>query len=163
MILEAFDTLLAGLLLAVQQVYGERLVTLAIYGSVGRRTPRADSDIDMLVIVEGLPPNRSARQDEFLAVDLAVAVALRRSREQGLNTCFSPILKTPEEAALGSPLFLDMIDDARLLFDRDDFFRGLLTEMKARLDRQGARRIWRGSSWVWDLKPDAVFGDRIEI
>jgi hypothetical protein len=34
----------------------------------------------------------------------------------------SPVFKTPQEVEAGSPLFLDMIADARLLFDRDGFF-----------------------------------------
>jgi hypothetical protein len=34
------------------------------------------------------------------------------------ETSLSPLFKTPAEANRGSPLFLDLVDDARILVDR---------------------------------------------
>lgn len=163
MITKAFDRLLTALVPALREAYGARLVSAAVYGSLGRGTPRADSDIDLLLIIEGLPRGRSARMDEFLTVEKALEPALRESRQTGLSTSLSPILKTPDEAAAGSPLFLDMIEDARFLYDREGFFRAILDAMKARLDKQGAIRIRTETSWIWDLKPGAILGERIEL
>ena len=56
-----------------------------------------------------------------------------------------------------------MIDDARILFDREDFLQDALTAQKQRLDRLGARRIWRGNAWYWDLKPDYTPGEVFEL
>ena len=53
----------------------------------------------------------------------------------------------------GSPLFLDMIDDARLLHDTDGFFRRYLDGFRPRLQVLGSRRIWLGNAWYWELKP----------
>jgi hypothetical protein len=64
------------------------------------------------------------------------------------------VLKTPAEIEHGSPLLLDMVDDARILYDRDRFLERALAALRARLNRLGARRIWLGSAWIWDLKPD---------
>jgi hypothetical protein len=33
----------------------------------------------------------------------------------------SPVFKSPEEVEAGSPLFLDMVDDARILCDPEGF------------------------------------------
>ena len=137
--------------------YGTRLISLAVFGSVGRGTPRPDSDIDLLLVIKDLPDGRIARVKEFAPVEIALSNAI--------NTHFdlSPVFKTPEEIANGSPLLLDMVEDSRVLFDRDDFFQRAMKELNERLQRLGARRIWRGNAWYWDLKPDYKQGEIFEI
>lgn len=63
----------------------------------------------------------------------------------------------------GSPLFLDLIEDAVILFDRDGFFAGILERFRKRLQELGARRIWKGDWWYWELKPDYKPGEIFEI
>ena len=82
---------------------------------------------------------------------------------QGLFVDVSPILKTPEEAARVVPLYLDMVEDAEILFDRDEFFGTVLENLRQRLARLGARRVRRGRYWYWDLKPDYRPGEVFEI
>jgi len=137
--------------------YGERLISLAVFGSVGRGTPRPDSDIDLLLVVKDLPVGRIARVKEFAAIETTLGLTIKGRVE------LSPIFKTPEEIANGSPLFLDMVEDVRMLFDRDDFFKNILKNLKERLQRLGARRIWQGIVWYWDLKPDYKQGEIFEI
>ncbi|MFQ5721592.1 MAG: nucleotidyltransferase domain-containing protein, partial [Candidatus Aminicenantales bacterium] len=84
-------------------------------------------------------------------------------RKEGINTYISPIFKTPQEAEIGSPLFLDMVEDARILFDRDGFFSKILDRLRQKLKKLGARRIWQGNAWYWILKPDYKPGDVIEL
>lgn len=48
----------AGITSACRERYGNRLISLAVFGSVGRGTARPDSDIDLLIIVEQLPARR---------------------------------------------------------------------------------------------------------
>jgi len=138
--------------------YGESLISLAVFGSVGRGTPRPDSDIDLLLIVKDLPVGRIARMEEFASIDTALGGVATKDRIE-----LSPVFKTPEEIANGSPLFLDMVEDVRMLFDRDDFFKKTLKKLKERLQRLGARRIWQGNAWYWDLKPDYQRGEIFEI
>jgi hypothetical protein len=56
-----------------------------------------------------------------------------------------------------------MVEDAMLLVDRDDFMRNALEALRLRLAALGARRIWRGNAWFWDLKPDYRPGEVFEI
>ena len=56
-----------------------------------------------------------------------------------------------------------MVDDARILLDRGDFFQRELNGLRERLARLGARRIWKGNAWYWDLKPDYKAGEEFEI
>jgi predicted nucleotidyltransferase len=162
-VLAVYDSIVEHLVDVCKVVYGPRLVSLCVFGSLGRRTPRPDSDIDLLVIAEGLPSGRIRRVAEFGAAELQLQGELESARALGLNPFISALFKTPDEALRGSPLFLDMIEDGRILVDRDGFFGELLASFRRRLERLGARRVWRGPEWYWDLKPDYVPGEVFEL
>jgi predicted nucleotidyltransferase len=137
--------------------YGERLVSLAVFGSVGRGTPRPDSDIDFILVVKDLPNGRIARVNEFAQIETALSIATKTHFE------LSPVFKTIEEIANGSLLLLDMVEDALVLYDREDYLKTVLIGLKDRLQKLGARRIWQGNAWYWDLKPDYKQGEVFEI
>jgi uncharacterized protein len=155
--------LLPRLLACCHEHYGARLVSLVVFGSVGRGTAGPESDLDLLVVAAGLPDGRVPRVQDFEAVEQALATDLALARRQGWAVEISPVFKTPAEVAVGSPLFLDMVDDAALLFDRDGFMQQALEQLRQRLNALGARRIWRGNAWFWDLKPDYRPGEVFEI
>lgn len=158
-----FDHLAVALGKACRQVYRQRLVAVAVFGSVGRGTPRPDSDLDVLVVAEGLSDGRMRRVREFEGVEAVLREDLEEARRHRVETRLSPVLKTPAEVRLGSPLLLDMVEDARLLFDRGGFLAGELERLRERLAELGARRIWRGNAWFWDLKPDYRPGEEIVL
>jgi predicted nucleotidyltransferase len=158
-----FESLLTHVLTVCQQLYGSRLVSLAVFGSVGRGAPHPNSDLDLLIVAKNLPEGRLARMAEFQPVEMALSPRLAEARAGGLTPELSPVFKTPAEARQGTLLFLDMVEDAQILYDRDNFLRHTLTEFKARLDQLGARRIWRGNAWHWDLKPDYKPGEVFEL
>jgi hypothetical protein len=56
-----------------------------------------------------------------------------------------------------------MTEDAVVVHDRDGFFAGILEGMRRRMAELGSRRVWLEGGWYWLLKPDAVWGERIEI
>jgi len=51
-------------------------VSLAIFGSVARRIPNPESDLDILVLADRLPDGRMARVKEFEPVEQALAALL---------------------------------------------------------------------------------------
>jgi len=160
---QQFDLLLQALPGACCRVYGDRLVALALFGSVARGTMRPDSDIDLLVVARELPCGRMARVREFDAVEAALGQTLAHAAHSGVNTALSPIFKTPEELSRGSFLFLDMTDQAKILYDPQGLLSAYLADLGERLARQGARRIAKGGAYYWKLKPDFRWGDRIEL
>jgi len=162
-ILDEFERLQAPLLAACRECYGERLISLVLFGSVGRGVPGPESDVDCLLIVDPLPNGRISRVGEFAAVEVALASHLDGLRSKGMHVELSPVFKTPDEIQRGSPLLLDMVDDALVLFDRDGFFECEIDSLRRRLQARGARRIWLGNAWYWDLKPDYQPGDLFEI
>jgi predicted nucleotidyltransferase len=159
---EIFDDLLDSLAAACHSVYGKRLAALAVFGSVGRGTARPDSDIDLLIVATDLSERRIARVEEFAAVESMLEPRLAQAKRAGVDTRLSPVFRTPAELEVGSPLLLDLVDDARLLVDNGCLARRL-ARLKRRLEELGARRIWLGSAWYWDLKPDYRPGEVFEI
>jgi hypothetical protein len=154
---------IAAVLRAARAVYGERLRSLAIFGSVARRTARPDSDLDLLLVLADLPRGRRARLQTFEAVERALAPDLAALADAGLYVELSPVLRTPDDLKIASPLLLDLTDDAVVLEDRSGVLAAALENLRCRLRRLGARRIWTGTSWYWDLKPDYRRGEIFEL
>jgi predicted nucleotidyltransferase len=144
---------------AWQRMLGERLISLVLFGSLARGDARETSDIDLLVVAAGFPRSLSARRRLLLEEWARV-----RSERRLANVEWNLVAKTPEEASYHSPLYLDMVEDAVLLFDRDHFFAAVLDAMRARMRALGSRRVHLpDGTWYWDLKPDFRFGEVVEI
>jgi predicted nucleotidyltransferase len=160
---QSFETILACLLEACTQLYGNRLISFCVFGSVGAGTMRPDSDIDLLIVCDPLPPGRMARVREFEDVDRICEETLNKAMREGVTTTFSPIIKTPAEVKQGSPVFLDMTETMRILFDREGFFQQYIEDLKERLFRLGSRKVSFGGGYYWILKPDLRPGEEITL
>jgi uncharacterized protein len=160
---EAFERLQRAVADEAIRLYGETLCAAVVFGSVARGTARPDSDLDILIVARRLPDGRMARVRQFEHLEAAVQPLLDQLAGDGVHTRLSPVFKTPDELERGTPLLFDMVEDARVLFDRDGYFVGVLGEVAARLRRLGARRIRLGSAWYWDLKPDFKRGEVFEV
>jgi len=147
----------------LEAALGDRLVSVVLFGSVARGDAGPHSDIDLLIVAHDLPRGQFARKDLLGKADAVFEERLVAAAETGVETRLARILRTPKEAERIVPLYLDLTEDAVLLRDDGGFFAALLERVRASLRRLGARRIWRGRTWSWDLKPDFALGDVIEI
>lgn len=154
---ELLDDLLAGL----KKALGENLVSLVLYGSVARGDYRKDSDIDLLIISRNLPKEKLRRQELFIQVE--DTLNLEGLYSKGFYPNFSPVIKAAEEAKFLTPLYLDMVEDAIILYDADGFFKNILDNLGANLKKQGSRRVYIGKKWYWDLKPGLKHGEVVAI
>lgn len=161
--IEPYKTVVHRLLEALLERYGDRFITLAVFGSVARMEMRMNSDVDLLLIIESLPRTRLKRQFEFTEIEERIESTIREIEKSGYRIEFSPIIRTPEEISKLPPILLDMVDDAVIVYDRDEFFKKVLDRLRAELKRLGSRRIKIGNRWYWDLKPDCRFGEVIRI
>jgi predicted nucleotidyltransferase len=148
----------------LEKIYAERLRGVYLFGSAARGQLDEDSDIDILIISNDFQGSVGQRLERLLAVEDAVQEELRWLREQGIRTGLSFYPLRPAEAERLPDLFLDLTEDAAILYDEGRFLQTLLLELKARLLRQGATRTFIDRErWYWDLKPDYKFGETVEI
>lgn len=147
----------------LRKALGDRLISVVLFGSVARGEATPFSDIDLLVVAEGLPRGRFARRDALKAADQAVEKRLLALRRKGVVTDFCIIILAPKETKDFRPLYLDLVEDALLLYDRDGFFAEVLIQLRQRLQRLGARRLRLGRIRYWDLKPDFASGEIFEL
>ena len=156
--------LLQALLDALREFFRDNLVSVVLFGSVARGEAGELSDVDLLIVCEDLPGSRWKRYALFNQAISRLETLLEELGRQHYYPEFRPILKTRSEAEIHTPIYLDMVEDARILYDREQFFAGVLAGLKQRLKELGARRVFMGDgSWYWDLKPDYRFGEIFEI
>ncbi len=144
--------------------YGERLISLAVFGSWARGSATPASDLDLLGRAEPLPPSRMKRVRGFRPVaDATQAVRSCVWSDQNAEVELSPVFKTPVELAAGSPLYLDMTLWRVVLFDRGGVLATFLEGLRGRMQALGSRRIPFKGGAFWDYKPDFRPGDVVEL
>lgn len=146
-----------------EEVLGENLTSVVLYGSVARGEASPGSDIDLLIICRELPEGIFRRYEVLEPVRTRIQPELGALWEQGCYSDFSEILKTDAEAQHTIPPYLDMTEDALLLYDRGGFFASVLRCLRERLQALGAQRKRLGKVRYWDLKPDFHPGEVIEL
>lgn len=160
----AYETAVKSTFGLCREFYGENLVSFVLFGSVARGTFTWESDIDLLLVVKGLPNGRYRRVMDFQEnVENRMDQTFRNFFHRGIYAGLSPVLKTPEEVEQGSPLFIEMIEGSQVLFDRDNFFAGYLDRLRERLGEMGAKKVPFKGGYYWVLKPGIKLGEDIQM
>lgn len=158
---QKYKSLLDCFVSLVQEALGDCVVSIVLYGSVARGEARPESDVDVLLVLKEAPAVYRDRLRPLLPI-------LRRLRgqpcwkgleAQGIFPSLSLLVLSREEADQNRYLYLDMLEDARILVDREGFFQHRLKTLRIRLGELGARRIQKNGDWYWDLKPDLAPGE----
>ncbi|MBU4491085.1 MAG: nucleotidyltransferase domain-containing protein [Euryarchaeota archaeon] len=138
---------------------GDNLISLILHGSVARGAAKDESDIDLLIILKDAPAAYCERLEPVIEIELKL-----RENFSGAPPIFSSLILSKEEAMENRNIFLDMIEDSIILYDKDDFFRNRLNAMKNRLQQLGSRKfILKDNTWYWQLKPDMKAGEILEL
>lgn len=163
MIKEPYATLLNNMLKILKEEFKDDLISVVVYGSVARGDNRNDSDVDLLIIMKNLPKDSMLKRIRLFETKVEDKLNLDEYWKMGYYISLSPVLKTPEEAEKFSPLYLDMVYDAVILYDRNYFFTRILQKLRDRLKELGAERVRMGKKWYWVLKKDSRFGETVEL
>jgi len=153
---EVLQTDLARYVELLTARFGEDLVSVVVFGSQARGEGRAESDVDILIVVRGLPGNRFERYRGLRG--------LAREVSPSFAETVAPILLTPEEAERVKPYYLGMLSGHVILHDARGFFAGVLDRLRRRLAELRAHRyVDKDGYEYWDLKPDWKPGDVVSL
>lgn len=95
---KAYHEVVRSTLQLCREYYGDRLVSLVLFGSVAKDTFTWESDIDILIVARKLPNGRYSRVMEFQKnVESKMEQTLLALFRRGIYTDLSPIFKTKEE------------------------------------------------------------------
>ncbi len=140
------------------------LDSFAVYGSVARGNASSYSDVDILLVSNSLQGSLGSRIEQLIPVEDRLSEELMWLREHGIYTSISFYPLRRDEAQRLPLLFLDLTEEAILLYDKEGFLEALLLELKTKLLRKGVKKFTVDKKhWYWDLKPDYRFGDRVEV
>lgn len=150
---------LLPLVAACRRRWGDGLAAVTLFGSWARGEQREYSEIDVLVVVDQLPPGRWDRQDIVATLAEAVDAELDSLRErEGFRPYLHLLLETSEAAGRFHRIYLDMASDGKIVYDRGDWFGLLMGDFARRLAASGAGRRRLHNLTYWDLAPLAGQG-----
>jgi len=141
---------------ALEDRFGPDLVSVVLFGSWVRGEGRAESDLDLLVVIRGLAGGRFERYRPVHE--------LARKVSEELADRLSLIVSTPDGAEHVKPYYLGMLSGHVMLRDVGGFFAAILDRLERRLRELGARRhVDEDGYEYWDLKPDWKPGDVVTL
>jgi predicted nucleotidyltransferase len=160
---DAYSELLDAFIHLARQSLGDSVTSVILYGSVARGNAKPESDIDVLVILRDASSSYRKRLELFLPSlrKLRQGPLWERLEERGLSPFLALLVLSEEEAKENRYLYLDMVDEARILVDRGGFFQAKLENLRQRLGELGARKVQHEGGWYWDLKPDLKAGETL--
>ncbi|MCX7969587.1 MAG: nucleotidyltransferase domain-containing protein [Armatimonadetes bacterium] len=144
-------------------VLGNNLLSIALFGSVARGEATETSDIDLFIVCRQLPRGVFKRYELLEPIREELRSDLEKLWKQGIYANFTELTFTEEEAKRLRWIYLDMVEDAVILFDRSGFLEGILNALRNRLQELGARREEVNGVRYWVLKPDWKPGEVIEL
>jgi hypothetical protein len=143
------------------QHFGKRLLGILLFGSVARGDWTPNSDVDLLVIVEGWQKPSWERGKELVGLRHKLRATEEFSRAVGAG-CIPIIQHYPldrDEALRFHRVYLDACMDGIILFERDGFLTQILESVRKKLIEQGAKRVSTpDGKHYWVLTPDRKGG-----
>ncbi len=131
-----------------EAVLDRKVLGVMLFGSVARNNFRNDSDIDLLVIVEGKVMDRFDGINDIINRVESVRKPIVAS---GLYLRIRPLILSNSELQSFRPIYLNIMEDGIVLFERNDTLFNFLNDIRRDVDYE---RSVVGNSVVvkWKIK-----------
>lgn len=155
------DVLVSGLV----DYFMDRLVSIVLFGSLARGDVHRYSDIDLLVVVDGIP-KEYAERIKLLApiIEKVSRYRIKLWLEKKIYPDINIILLDREDASINHPFYLDLVTDALIIYDRDGFIENKISQVRSKLTELGAVKIGLPDGrYYWVLKPGLKWGEVVDL
>jgi uncharacterized protein len=156
--------------LAVARIFeefGSGLRSLVLFGSLARGAANEESDIDLLLVADGLPESYDKRLSMIRSILSFEPIEKWRNllwKERGIYPLIEVISLSAEEALTTHPFYLDMTESAIMIYDREMFFARKLGDLRARLEEIGAfKSVLPSGQRFWVLAKDASAAEKLVL
>jgi predicted nucleotidyltransferase len=147
----------------IKQELEDNLVSIVLFGSVARGEATPHSDIDLFIVCENLPQGRMKRRFLFEDIKNKLQNDLEKLWKQEIYTDFIELIYTKDEAKRFRFLYLNMLEDAIILYDKENFIKNLFNKLRYQLNILGTQCKTLGKIRYYVLKPDLKIGEVIEL
>ncbi|MEN6378632.1 MAG: nucleotidyltransferase domain-containing protein [Methanofastidiosum sp.] len=127
------------------EYYGNRLISLVIYGSYARQENKLDSDIDLFIVIKTDKKRRDRLREFITEIESPLLKSSLILYDENIASEISTVILNEKEALCFNPLYLDMVSKRIILFDRDNFmaqlllkYNDLMKECKTRKEKCGS-------------------------
>ena len=108
-----------------------KVLGVLLFGSVARNNFRSDSDIDLLVVVEGKIMDRF---DEINGIIGGVEGFRKPIIASGLYLRIRPLMLSKDELQSFRPIYLNILEEGIVLFERNDTLFNFLNDIRKSVD-----------------------------
>ncbi|MBI2185092.1 MAG: hypothetical protein HYU39_09060 [Thaumarchaeota archaeon] len=146
----------------LHQCFPEKLFSACLYGSAAKGDILADSNVELLVVLE----NEGRLVDRVKSIYQCVeeiGFERRFLLKNGLAGDISIYPLTKEEAKRFHPIYLDVAEEGIILYDTEGFFQRLQFQSLGTLINSGGVKFKSKERWFWRMPADFSFGDPIGI
>ncbi|MEM3429658.1 MAG: nucleotidyltransferase domain-containing protein [Candidatus Bathyarchaeia archaeon] len=146
--------------------YRERILGIAVFGSVARGDWNSNSDIDLMIVARGWNDKPAWERVREL---ISLKEELRRTDEYRncLKSGYRPIIQhypiDVQEAFELHRIYLDACIDSIILYEREGFLTDLMGRVKERLTGLKARRVTTPSGRHYWIFPEIKAGEAFQL
>jgi len=150
---EEYAALLRRVVAELLNLFGSSLLAVILFGSVARGDCRPSSDVDLLVVAEGLPSSYLERASMLALIVARTRGERARLWRRGLYATLQMLAYTPGELESFHPFYLDLAFDGVVLYSRGGYGEELVERVREMVRRMGATRVVKpGGRWYWVVR-----------
>jgi predicted nucleotidyltransferase len=129
----------------------KNIIGIVQFGSTTREVLKHQTDVDLLIFFDELPQNK---MDRSLLIDkIQDPLEIELKKISGYEIYPSVLAKAKLQCDKVAPIYLDMTEHSKILFDPEGFVSSILEKTSAWIKRHGSYKVHRGNLWYWILDP----------
>lgn len=146
--------------------FDQRLLSVVLFGSVARGNWSENSDIDLLIVVEGWEGKAVWERVRELR---AVERRLEKSSEylNALRAGYTPLIQPypldPYEAKKFNKIYLDLVIDGIIIYDKDEFIERIMDSLRKELEKIGAKKITLPNGQHYWILKEVEVGEVVKL